>query len=139
MYLGIKNNNIVAFAKTWQELELNAHIKNISFDSVRESNEEIVSYYNTPNDGIYFEKSNVPKTPTELANEQVRSQRRALYAEQSDPLTNQISVLRDQITMGDFDTPEERLEIENEISRLYQQRKSVRNQIIFDNQLIEKI
>jgi hypothetical protein len=136
MYIGTKNGHIVAFNKTLEELAINAATKGITLDSVDETDENIVPYYNTPNDGIYYKESEIPPMPQSIVNERIRRRRRELYAEQSDPLTNNISVLHDAITQGDYETEEELVAIQAEISEIYEIRKSVREQIAAEHPLI---
>ena len=83
-------------------------------------------YYNTDNDGIYYKQSEVPPTPPAILNERAESNRRSLYATMSDPITNQISVLRDRLAYGDYDDENE---ITSEMKDLYDRRKSIREEI----------
>ncbi|MDR1414072.1 MAG: hypothetical protein LBI56_04020 [Puniceicoccales bacterium] len=137
MHIGLKNGNIVVFSETLNELQANAAIRGIILDSTEETGEEIVPYYNTSNDGIYYRKSQVPSVPVEIANEENRKQRQTLYGQLSDPLTSEISVLRDKIEMGDFASEDEQKQIEDEIERLYEERQSIREQIIAENPFIQ--
>ncbi|MDR1433083.1 MAG: hypothetical protein LBI61_01945 [Puniceicoccales bacterium] len=136
MHIGLKDGKIVVFSETLEELEINAAVKGIVPDAVEETEEEIVPYYNTANDGIYYKISEVPLTPPGIANAALREKRRELYRLQSDPLTNKISVLRDRIERGDYESPEELAAIEARIPELYAQRKAIREQIISENQFV---
>jgi hypothetical protein len=60
-------------------------VKVITFDSIEETNEPIVPFYNTVNDGIYYKQSEAPSMPTDMTNEMVRNKRRELYGIMSDP------------------------------------------------------
>jgi hypothetical protein len=137
MFIGKKNGNIVAFNESQGDLAINASIKGITLDSIEETEEPIVPYYNTPNDGIYYKQSEVPPTPPNMANEIIRNRRRELYEEASDPITNNISVLRDMIALEDYSTENELQAIGEEISALYLERKSIREQIVANNPFVE--
>ncbi|MDR2779144.1 MAG: hypothetical protein LBB16_02555 [Puniceicoccales bacterium] len=137
MFIGKKNNNIVVFSDSRGDLAINATIKGITLDSVEETDEQIVPSYNTHNDGIYYKQSEMPPMPTDMANEKVRNRRRELYMMMSDPLTNNISVLRDMIERGDYSTESQLRSIEEEISALYLERQSIREQIIANNPFVE--
>jgi hypothetical protein len=137
MFIGKKNGNIVAFNESLEDLAINASIKGITLDSIEETEEPIVPYYNTPNDGIYYKQSEVPPIPPDMANEIIRNRRRELYEETSDPITNNISVLQDMIALEDYSTENELQAIREEISALYLERKSIREQIVTTNQFVE--
>ncbi|MDR1414143.1 MAG: hypothetical protein LBI56_04410 [Puniceicoccales bacterium] len=137
MHIGLKNGNIVVFSETLHGLEINAAMRGITLDSQEETDEKIVPYHNTANDGIYFKASQVPPMPSEMANESAKFRRRELYALESDPLTNNISVLRDRIAMGDFESEDERTALLEEISNLYHERRSIREQIVAENPFAE--
>ena len=139
MYIGIKDGHIIIFGETENDVALNATIRNVTLDAIEETEEKIVPYYNTQNDGYYFKQSEVPPTPVALLNEQARDKRRILYTEQSDPITNKISVLRDILDMGDFADDSEKQSIIDEINELYQQRKSIRDKIAQQCPLAEEI
>jgi hypothetical protein len=136
MYIGKKDGNIVAFSVSQRDLEINASIKGITLDSIEETEEPIVPYYNTPNDGIYYKQSETPSMPPDMANEIIRNRRRELYKEMSDPITNNISVLQDMITQEDYATENELQAIREEILALYAERKSIREQIVTDNPFV---
>jgi hypothetical protein len=133
MHIGIKGGNIVVFGKTLAELEINASTRAIILDSIEETNEKIMPYYNTKNDGKYFKASEVPPVPSEIADEIAKEKRRELYSILSDPITNEISVMRDMIAQGDFESGSERSEIEEKIVTLHLQRKEIRSQIAASN------
>jgi hypothetical protein len=137
MFIGKKNNQIVVFSESQEELVINAAIKGITLDSIEETEEQIVPYYNTVHDGIYYKQSEVPSMPPDMANEIIRSRRRELYQEMSDPITNNISVLQDMITLEDYSTEYELQAIREEISALYLERKSIREQIVTNNPFVE--
>lgn len=136
MYIGKKNGNIVAFNKSQEDLAINASVKGITLDSIEETEESIVPYYNTIHDGIYYKQSEVPLMPPDIANEVIRNRRRELYKEMSDPITNNISVLQDMIAQEDYSMENELQAIGEEISALYLERKSIREQIITDNPFV---
>jgi hypothetical protein len=136
MYIGKKNGNIVAFNKSQEDLAINASVKGITLDSIEETEESIVPYYNTIHDGTYYKQSEVPLMPPDVANEVIRNRRRELYKEMSDPITNNISVLQDMIAQEDYSTGNELQAIGEEISVLYLERKSIREQIITDNPFV---
>ncbi|MDR1528249.1 MAG: hypothetical protein LBS22_01530 [Puniceicoccales bacterium] len=137
MYIGKKNGNIVAFNASQEDLAINASIKGITLDSIEETEEPIVPYYNTVHDGIYYKQSEVPSVPPDIANEATRNRRRELYEKMSDPITNNISVLQDMIVREDYSTEDELQAIGEEISALYLERKSIREQIVADNPFVE--
>ncbi|MDR2629038.1 MAG: hypothetical protein LBC30_03565 [Puniceicoccales bacterium] len=136
MYIGKKDGNIVAFSASQEDLAINASVKGITLDSIEETEEPIVPYYNTVHDGIYYKQSEAPSMPPEMANEVIRNRRRELYKEMSDPITNNISVLQDLIAQKDYLTENELQAIEEEISALYLERKSIREQIVADNPFV---
>jgi hypothetical protein len=137
MFIGKKNGNIVAFNESQEDLAINASIKGITLDSIEETEEPIVPYYNTVHDGIYYKQSEMPSMPPDMANEIIKSRRRELYKEVSDPITNNISVLQDMITLEDYSTEYELQAIREEISALYLERKSIREQIVTNNPFVE--
>ncbi|MDR2432221.1 MAG: hypothetical protein LBD34_00500 [Puniceicoccales bacterium] len=137
MFIGKKNGNIVAFNESQEDLAINASIKGITLNSVEETEEPIVPYYNTVHDGIYYKQSEAPSMPSDMANEITRNRRRELYEEMSDPITNNISVLQDMIALEDYSTENELQAIREEISTLYLERKSIREQIIANNPFVE--
>jgi hypothetical protein len=136
MYIGLKDGNIVVFNETLADLQVNAAIRGIVLDGVEETDEQIVPYHNTENDGLYFKASEAPPCPAAIANARIRDRRRELYAAESDPLTNNISVLRDRIEQEDFGSEEERQGIVAEIATLYQARKAIREQIVAANPFV---
>ncbi|MDR0742322.1 MAG: hypothetical protein LBE98_02560 [Puniceicoccales bacterium] len=137
MYIGKKDGNIVAFSASQADLAINVSVKGITLDSIEETEEPIVPSHNTPNDGIYYKQSEVPSIPPDVANEAIRNRRRELYKEISDPITNNISVLQDMITQEDYSTENELQAIGEEISALYLERKSIREQIVANNPFVE--
>ncbi|MDR2737375.1 MAG: hypothetical protein LBB18_00320 [Puniceicoccales bacterium] len=137
MKIGIQNGHIVVFNETLHGVELNASMRGIILDSIEETDEEIVPYYNTGSDGIYFKASEVPPTPSDIANKITRDKRRGLYSTLSDPITNNISVLRDRISQNDFASDSERQAIDSEIADLFLQRKAIREGIVSDNPLVQ--
>ncbi|MDR1413712.1 MAG: hypothetical protein LBI56_02110 [Puniceicoccales bacterium] len=100
--------------------------------SQEETDEKIIPYRNTSNDGIYFKASQVPPMPSEVLRKENRERRKELFGRLSDPLTSEISVLRDKIEMGDFDSEDEKEEIKFEIKRLYRVRRDIREEIKAD-------
>ena len=54
MYIGIKDGHIIIFGETENDVALNATIRNVTLDAIEETEEKIVPYYNTQNDGYYF-------------------------------------------------------------------------------------
>jgi hypothetical protein len=137
MYIGKKNGNIVAFSASQEDLAINVSIKGITLDSIEETDELIVPYYNTAHDGIYYKQSEVPSVPPDIANEITRNRRRELYEKMSDPITNNISVLQDMIVREDYSTEDELQAIGEEISALYLERKSILEQIVANNPFVE--
>jgi hypothetical protein len=136
MHIGIKDGDIVIFGETQAELEINALMRGITLDSVEETDEEIVPYYNTQNDGYYFKKSEVPPEPAGVANEKARRIREGLYGELSDPITNKIAVLRDEIDHGEYGVESES-EMLQKLADLYNMRKAVRQRIVDDNPYVD--
>jgi hypothetical protein len=136
MRIGIRNGKIIAFGKTAADLAMVATVRGLVFDSVEETDEEIVPYYGTVNDGIYYRASEVPPTPSEVANASIRDRRRELYGELSDPITNNISVLRETIAQGEYENGDELAEIESEIAILHSKRVAIRIKIANENPFI---
>lgn len=139
MFIGRKNREIVVFNKTHPDLIINATVRGITLDSIEETDEEIVSYYNTQNDGVYFKASEVPAIPPNIVNASVKENRRVKYSELSDPITNQISVLRDMIEQHDYVDDVGKKRIDDEMAELYVQRKNIRQQIVDENTYVKEI
>jgi hypothetical protein len=132
MFIGKKNDHIVAFSKSREDLAVNASIKGITFDSIEETEEQIVPSYNTPNDGIYYKLSEVPEEPPDSFNGKQQALRQEQYAILSDPITSHIAVIRDRITNGEFSSADEKRDWEDTISELLVQRNDVRQRIAND-------
>jgi hypothetical protein len=132
MFIGKKNGNIVAFNEFKDDLAINASAKGITFDSIEQTEEPIVPYYNTHNDGIYFKQSEVPEEPADVFNVRQQALRQEQYAILSDPITNHIAVIRDRIAQGDYSSDGERNTMESTIADLYLKRKNIRLQIAND-------
>jgi hypothetical protein len=64
MFIGKKNNHIVVFNESRDDLAINAAIKGITLDFIEETEEQIVLSHNTQNDGIYYKLSEVPEEPS---------------------------------------------------------------------------
>jgi hypothetical protein len=139
MHIGIKNGNIVAFNETLAQLEVNATVKGITFDSIEETDEAIVPYYNTENDGIYYKESQIPPVPTSMANSIAKNRRRELYTQFSDPLTNEIAVLLYMINSQDYESAAECDEMNAKVLALHAERKAIREQIIDANPFITTV
>jgi hypothetical protein len=137
MYLGLKDGHIVVFNESLADLEVNAAMRGIVLDGIEETDEWIVPYYNTENDGFYFKESEMPSCPAEIANGKIKDRRRELYALESDPLTNNIAVLRDRIGQNDYESDAELQEITAEINALYQERKVIRGQIVANHPFVQ--
>jgi hypothetical protein len=132
MFIGKKNDHIVAFSKSREDLAVNASIKGITLDSIEETEEQIVPSYNTPNDGIYYKLSEVPEEPPDSFNGKQQALRQEQYAILSDPITSHISVIRDRIANGEYSSADEKKSWEDTISELLAQRKDVRQRIAND-------
>jgi hypothetical protein len=132
MFIGKKNNHIVAFNESREELAINAAIKGITLDSVEETEEQIVPSHNTPNDGIYYKVSEVPEEPADSFNKRQRVRRQEQYAILSDPITSHIAVIRDRIANGEYASDEEKMDWEDTILELLAQRRDVRRRIAND-------
>jgi hypothetical protein len=132
MFIGKKNNSIVVFNESRDDLATNAAIKGITLDSIEETDESIVPSHNTPNDGIYYKLSEVPEEPPESFNTKQRTRRQERYAALSDPITNHIAVIRDRIANGEYSSADEKMDWENTIAELITQRNDVRQRIADD-------
>jgi hypothetical protein len=132
MFIGKKNGNIVAFNESMHDLAINASAKGITLDAIEETDEDIVPYHNTPNDGIYFKASEVPEEPVDIFNGRQQALRQERYAALSDPITNHSAVIRDRIAQGDYSSDGERKNLEDTIAELYIKRKAIRQQIAND-------
>jgi hypothetical protein len=132
MFIGKKNNNIVAFSDLRNDLAINVAIKGITLDSVEETDENIVPSYNTHNDGIYYKLSEVPEEPTDSFNGRQQALRQEWYTILSDPITSHIAVIRDRIANGEYSSQDEKASWENTIAGLLAQRNDVRRQIAND-------
>jgi hypothetical protein len=137
MYIGLKDGHIVVFGASLADLETNAAVRGIVLDGVEETDEQIVPYHNTENDGWYFKASQVPPCPADIVNFRISDRRRELYAAESDPLTNNIAVLKDRIDRHDYESDGELQDIAAEVEALYQQRKTIRGRIVADNPFVE--
>jgi hypothetical protein len=132
MFIGKKNDHIVAFSKSREDLAVNAYIKGITLDSIEETEEQIVPSYNTPNDGIYYKLSEVPEEPPDSFDAKQQALREVRYREESDPITSHIAVIRDRIANGEFSSADEKRSWEDTIEELLVQRKDVRQRIAND-------
>jgi hypothetical protein len=132
MFIGKKNNSIIAFSESREDLELNAAIKGITLDSIEETDENIVPSHNTPSDGIYYKLSEVPEEPPESFNGKQQARRQERYAALSDPITNHIAVIRDRIAGGEYTSDDEKTSWEDTIADLIAQRKDIRQQVAND-------
>jgi hypothetical protein len=132
MFIGKKNNSIVAFNESRDDLLLNATIKGITLDSIEETEEQIVPSYNTPNDGIYYKLSEVPEEPLHSFNGKQQARRQEQYTILSDPITSHIAVIRDRIANGEYSSDDEKTSWENTIADLIAKRKDIRSQIAND-------
>jgi hypothetical protein len=132
MFIGKKNNHIVAFNESWEELAINAAIKGITLNSMEETEEQIVPSHNTQNDGIYYKLSEVPEEPTDSFNARQRVLREARYGEESDPITSHIAVIRDRIANGEYSSSEEKMDWEDTILELVAKRRDIRQRIAED-------
>jgi hypothetical protein len=132
MFIGKKNNHIVVFNESREELAINAAIKGITLDSMEETEEQIVPSHNTPSDGIYYKLSEVPEEPPDSFNKRQRVLREARYGEESDPITSHIAVIRDRIANGEYSSDEEKMDWEGTIAELLAQRRDVRQRIADD-------
>jgi hypothetical protein len=130
MYLGIKDGHIIIFCDSEGDVRANAAMRGISLDAIQWTGENIVPYYNTPLDGRYFNESEVPPTPVAVVNGQRKARRQEEYSLLCDPLTAQISVLKDSIAQGDYADEAARKAMEAEIEQLHSERKKVRAQIV---------
>jgi hypothetical protein len=129
MFIGKKNGNIVAFNGSQEELAINGSIKGITFDSIEETEEQIVPSHNTPNDGIYYKISEVPQEPPESFNARQQSRRQEQYSILSDPITSHIAVIRDRIANGEYSSQDEKTDWEDTIAGLLAQRNDIRQRI----------
>ncbi|MDR1528126.1 MAG: hypothetical protein LBS22_00875 [Puniceicoccales bacterium] len=129
MFIGKKNNSIVAFNESRDDLLLNATIKGITLDSIEETEEQIVPSYNTQNDGIYYKLSEVPQEPPHSFNGKQQAWRQERYAALSDPITSHIAVIRDRIANGEYSSEDEKIAWEGTITDLLAQRKDIRSRI----------
>jgi hypothetical protein len=132
MFIGKKNNSIVVFNESRDDLLLNATIKGITLDSIEQTDEHIVPSYNTPNDGIYYKLSEVPEEPPESFNGKQRVRRQEQYSILSDPITSHIAVIRDRVANGEYSSDDEKIAWEGTITDLLVQRKDVRSRIADD-------
>jgi hypothetical protein len=132
MFIGKKNNSIVAFNESRDDLLLNATIKGITLDSIEQTEEQIVPSYNTQNDGIYYKLSEVPEEPPESFNGKQQARRQERYAALSDPITSHIAVIRDRIANGEYSSEDEKMAWEGTITDLLLQRRGIRSQIAND-------
>jgi anti-sigma28 factor (negative regulator of flagellin synthesis) len=132
MFIGKKNNSIVAFNGSRDDLLLNASIKGITLDSIEETTEQIVPSYNTQNDGIYYKLSEVPEEPPESFNVKQQARRQEQYAILSDPITSHIAVIRDRIANGEYFSDDEKIAWEGTIADLLAQRNDIRLRIVSD-------
>jgi hypothetical protein len=129
MFIGKKNNHIVAFNESREELAINGFIKGITFDSIEETEEQVVPSHNTPTDGIYYKLSEVPQEPPDSFNAKQQARRQEQYSVLSDPITSHISVIRDRIAGGEYSSEDEKTDWENTISELLVQRRDIRQRI----------
>jgi hypothetical protein len=132
MFIGKKNDHIVAFSKSREDLAVNAYVKGITLDSIEETEEQIVPSYNTHNDGIYYKLSEVPEEPPDSFNAKQQALRQEQYAILSDPITSHIAVIRDRIANGEYASADEKKSWEDAIAELLLQRKDVRQRIAND-------
>jgi hypothetical protein len=132
MFIGKKNDHIVAFSKSREDLAVNAYVKGITLDSIEETEEQIVPSYNTHNDGIYYKLSEVPEEPPDSFNAKQQALREVRYREESDPITSHIAVIRDRIANGEYASADEKRDWEDAIAELLVQRKDVRQRIAND-------
>ena len=130
MFIGKKNGNIVAFNETQEELAINGAIKGITFDTIEETEEQVVPSYNTPTDGIYYKLSEVPEEPPESFNTKQQVLRQEQYSIISDPITSHISVIRDRIAHGEYSSEDEKTDWENTIADLLVQRRDIRQRVV---------
>jgi hypothetical protein len=132
MFIGKKNNSIVVFNESRDDLLLNATIKGITLDSIEETEEQIVPSYNTPSDGIYYKLSEVPEEPPESFNGKQQVRRQEQYTILSDPITSHIAVIRDRIASGEYSSADEKTSWEDTVTELLTQRNDIRQQIAND-------
>jgi anti-sigma28 factor (negative regulator of flagellin synthesis) len=129
MFIGKKNNSIVVFNESRDDLAINAAIKGITLDSIEETTEQIVPSHNTQNDGIYYKLSEVPEEPPESFNGKQQARRQEQYAILSDPITSHIAVIRDRIANGEYSSDDEKIAWEGTITDLIAQRNDIRSRI----------
>ncbi|MDR1528774.1 MAG: hypothetical protein LBS22_04305 [Puniceicoccales bacterium] len=132
MFIGKKNNSIVVFNGSQNDLIANAAIKGITLDSIEQTDEQIVPSHNTQNDGIYYKLSEVPEEPLHSFNAKQRVRRQERYAALSDPITSHIAVIRDRIANGEYSSADEKTSWEGTITDLLLQRRGIRSQIAND-------
>jgi hypothetical protein len=129
MFIGKKNNSIVVFNESRDDLLLNATIKGITLDAIEETDEQIVPSHNTQNDGIYYKLSEVPEEPPESFNGKQRVRRQEQYSILSDPITSHIAVIRDRIANGEYSSDDEKTSWEGTVADLIAQRNDIRQRI----------
>jgi adenylosuccinate synthase len=138
MYIGIKDGHIVAYSDTINGVKTMAMLNDKILDAIEETVETILPYYNTKNDGYYFKESEVPPLPIKASNERARWHREIGYTRNSDGITSHISALRDKLLFSDYKDDDEKRKIETKISKLYQERKEIREKIKRDYQYIQE-